>query len=87
MGIRRRAGVSYEPSGESVVILDAEGTVLTTLNAVGAVVWKELDGERDARALARDLVGDFDGVDEDELAGDIETFIESLAESSLVDVD
>ncbi|GJM39260.1 MAG: hypothetical protein DHS20C19_26270 [Acidimicrobiales bacterium] len=87
MGIRRRAGVSYEPSGESVVILDADGTVLTTLNAVGAVVWKELDGERDARALARDLVVGFDGVDEDELTGDIEAFIGSLVESSLVDVD
>lgn len=87
MGIRRRAGVSYEPSGESVVILDADGTVLTTLNAVGAVVWKELDGERDARALARDLVDGFEGVDEEELADDIETFIGSLVESSLVDVD
>ena len=87
MGIRRRAGVSYEPSGDAVVILDADGTVLTTLNAVGAMVWKHLDGERDAAALARDLVGEFDGVDEATLVADIEAFIASLVESSLVDVD
>ena len=87
MGIRRRTGVSYEPSGDSVVILDADGTVLTTLNAVGAVIWHALDGERDVAALARDLVSEFDGVDEATLATDIEVFVASLVESSLVDVD
>lgn len=87
MGIRRRAGVSYEPSGDTVVILDADGTVLTTLNPVGALIWHHLDGERDVAALARDLVGEFEGVDEETLAADIETFVGELAASSLVDVD
>lgn len=87
MGIRRRAGVSFEPSGDSVIILDADGTVLTTLNPVGAVIWKALDGERDVAALAKDLVADFEGVDEATLADDIEAFVATLVDSSLVDVD
>ena len=87
MAIRRRAGVSYEPSGDTVVILDADGTVMTTLNPVGAVIWKALDGERDAAALAMGLVSRFDDVAVDELEADIVAFVESLVEVKLVESD
>jgi len=87
MAIRRRDGVSYEPSGDTVVILDADGTVMTTLNPVGAVIWKALDGERDAAALAAELVPQFDGVAVHELEADIIDFVESLVEAKLVESD
>ena len=87
MAIRRRDGVSFEPSGDTVVILDADGTVMTTLNPVGAAIWQELDGRRDAAALAKDLVRRFDGVSVEELEADITTFVESLLESKLVELD
>jgi hypothetical protein len=87
MAVRRRDGVSYEPSGDTVVILDVDGTVMTTLNPVGAVIWKALDGERDAAALAEDLSSEFEGVEVKELEGDIDQFLASLAESNLVDLD
>jgi hypothetical protein len=87
MAVRRRDGVSYEPSGDTVVILDVDGTVMTTLNPIGAVIWKALDGERDAAALAADLSSEFEGVAAEELEGDIDRFIASLAESNLVDLD
>ncbi|MEZ5166955.1 MAG: PqqD family protein [Acidimicrobiales bacterium] len=48
--------MTYEPSGDKVVILDRDGTVLTTLNPVGAVIWQASDGRRDVATLARDLV-------------------------------
>ena len=87
MTIRRRAGVSYEPSGDTVVILDADGTVMTTLNPIGAVIWKALDGERGAGELARDLISQFEGVTLVDLEADITSFVESLVESHLVDLD
>ena len=85
MTIRRRPGVTSEPSGDTVVILHADGRTLTTLNPVGALVWKALDGERDTAALARDLVDEFDGVEIGDLKADIDAFITELAESDLVD--
>lgn len=86
MGIRRSPGVSFEPSGDRVVILDADGTVMTTLNPVGTVIWKALDG-RDAATLAEDLVADFDGVDAATLRADIEEFVAELAAANLVETD
>jgi hypothetical protein len=87
MATRRRDGVTYEPSGDTVVILDADGTVMTTLNPVGAVIWKALDGNRGAAQLARDLRDQFEGVDEKTLTADITEFIASLAQSGLVETD
>ncbi len=85
MATQRREGVNYEPSGDTVVILNADGTVMTTLNPVGAVIWSALDGRRDAAQLARDLVDQFDGVEENTLLTDITEFIESLTASGLVE--
>lgn len=87
MGIRRREGVSFEPSGDRVVILDDSATEMTTLNPVGSLIWMALDGERGVDALAKDLVAEFDGVDEATLRADIEDFVSNLAEIGLVDVD
>ena len=87
MASRRREGVTYEPSGDTVVILDADGTVMTTLNPVGAVIWKALDGEREPVQLARDLADHFDEVDQPTLVADITTFIASLADSGLIEAD
>jgi len=84
MGIRRCEGVTFEPSGDRVVILDPDGTVMTTLNPVGSKIWAELDGRRTITELAADLAPRFDGVDEATLATDIADFVESLRESGLV---
>ncbi|MEQ8840152.1 MAG: PqqD family protein [Acidimicrobiales bacterium] len=86
MATRRRTGVSFEPSGDSVVILNADGTEMTTLNPVGSLIWQALDGERDASALAQDLVTQFEDVAVDELERDIADFIEDLAAADLVDI-
>lgn len=84
MPFRRAPGVTYEMSGDRAVILDAEGSVMTTLNEVGSVIWRELDGERDSAALASDLASVFQGVDAETLRADIEEFTASLLEAGLV---
>ena len=85
MAIRRQDGVTFEPSGDRVVILDPDGTVMTTLNAVGARIWQEFDGRRDIEALAADLAPGFEGVDAATLAADMAEFVENLRESGLVE--
>lgn len=85
MAMKRRDGVHYEASGDGLVILDADGTRLITLNPVGSVIWHALDGRRDAGALAADLVDEFVGVSVEELTTDIEVFIESLVAAALVE--
>jgi len=85
MPIRRSDGVTFEPSGDRVVILDPNGTVMTTLNPVGSRIWTELDGRRTIAELAADLAPEFDGIDESTLAADVSDFIETLRESGLVE--
>ncbi len=87
MGIGRKSGVTYENSGDIVVILDEAGSELTSLNAVGSIVWHELDGHRNVEQLAADLLNRFEGVTAEELAVDIELFVGELAEADLVDID
>ncbi|MEZ5247565.1 MAG: PqqD family protein [Acidimicrobiales bacterium] len=69
-----------------MVILNADGTVLTTLNPVGSLIWRALDGERDATALANHLVHQLEGVSVEQLERDIVEFIEELASADLVDI-
>lgn len=83
MSIRRAPGVTYEMSGDRAVILDAAGSVMTTLNEVGTVIWCELDGQRDAAALATALAPKFEGVDAEALQADIDEFAASLLEAGL----
>jgi len=68
-----------------MVILDPNGTVMTTLNPVGSRIWAELDGRRTIAELAADLAPEFDDVDESTLAADVLDFIETLRESGLVE--
>ena len=77
--LRRNNEVVFDMAGERAVLLDASGRELITLNPVGSIVWNELDGARDAAALAADLHGRFTGVDHDELTRDIDAFLDELA--------
>lgn len=81
---RRSPNVTYETIDGRAVLVDVAGTELITLNPVGTLVWNALDGERDAAALADDLVGNFEDVTRGELERDIIDFLSELARSQLV---
>ena len=87
MAIRRADGVSYEPSGDSVVILDADGVVMTTLNELGTVIWNELGDETELASIVEQLGRRFPDIGEAELTTDVEEFITSLVEANLVVID
>ena len=77
--LQRSPDVVFDVVGDRAILLDGAGTELITLNAVGTVVWNELDGLRDASELAADLLDRFVGVGIDELRTDITAFLEELS--------
>ena len=77
--LQRSDDVVFDMAGDRAVLLDASGTELITLNPVGSMVWNELDGVRDAAALAAALHDRFTGVGVDDLRDDIAAFLDELA--------
>ena len=57
--LQRSADVVFDVVVDRAILLDGAGTELFTLNAVGTVVWRELDGRRGADDLAADLLDRF----------------------------
>ncbi len=82
MTFARCDGVSAERSGERVVVLDASGEVLRTLNPVGALVWERLPARRDE--IVDDLASRFPDVQRTLLTADVDRFIEELRSRDLV---
>ena len=67
-----------EPDDQGTVILIVAGT-MHQLNYVGGSIWQLCDGSRDIDAVVTALLDEFD-VDRDELAADVEAFVEDLIE-------
>ena len=82
--LQRSADVVFDVVVDRAILLDGAGAELFTLNAVGTVVWHELDGRRDAGDLAADLLDQFVDVGFDELRADIAAFLDELAALGLV---
>ena len=81
--LQRSDDVVFDTAGDRAVLLDPGGQELITLNPVGTIVWRELDGRRDAAALADDLLPRFTGVGVDELREDIAVFLAELVQLGL----
>ena len=84
MRYQRSSKVTWELVDERAVILDADGSTLTTLNAVGTLIWRDLDQPREAAELSRRLVGHFPQVDPRQLECDADEFLHLLAGDGLV---
>ena len=77
--LQRSADVVFDVVVDRAILLDGAGDELITLNAVGTVVWNELDGRRGDAELAADLLDRFVDVGLDELRADIAAFLDELA--------
>jgi hypothetical protein len=81
--VQRSDDVVFDLADDRAVLLGADGKELITLNPVGSVVWREIDGQRDAATLAADLHDRFAGIDVDVLREDITVFLAQLVELGL----
>jgi hypothetical protein len=84
MGLRRAPDVTFEIVDGRAILIDTTGTELITLNPVGTLVWNALDGERDAAAVAEELLPTFEGVTRDQLKTDVATFLAEMSDEGLV---
>jgi hypothetical protein len=58
--LRRSDNVLAQRSGESLVLLDADGGLYYNLDDVGARIWELADGSRSVAAIASVLAGEYD---------------------------
>lgn len=85
MAWQRSPRVVYEVVDGKAVLVDPDGVELLTLNPVGTLIWEELDGDREAAALAVALVDRLDGVELPDLERDIVAFLAEIHAAGLVE--
>jgi hypothetical protein len=81
---RRADGMTWDDAGDRVVILDARGSTLITLNPVGTILWHQLTEPREPDALVDHLAQAFPEVDRAQLHADVDEFFDSLVREGLV---
>jgi hypothetical protein len=84
MRYHRSSTVTWELVDERAVILDADGSTLTTLNPVGTLIWRQLDQPREPAELGQRLADQFPHVDRGQLETDAGAFLDGLARDGLV---
>ena len=81
---RQAPGTTAEQSGERVVVLDAGGQTITTLNPTGAAVWGTLASPASVEDLAAALQAQHPDVDRQDLRRDAAAFVAQLLEAELI---
>ncbi len=82
--LRRNPEMTWDDAGDRVVVLDAAGTTLITLNPVGSVLWGQLEEPSDTERLAEVLGERFPDEDPSALRGDVESFVAELVDTGLL---
>lgn len=80
---RHEKVVHQELAGGQVVLLHLESGAYHELNAVGALIWELLDGERDAPRIAEEMRSRLDDPPDD-LEHEVEAFLADLRERDLI---
>lgn len=68
---------------EEMVVLHTKTEEYFTLNEVGARIWELIDGQRTPAMIAQSLIEEYD-VSPEELAGDVDSLLTSLAGAHLI---
>lgn len=80
---RPSSGVRASISNDGLVLLDLDGGLVLSSNAVGARIWQLIEQERTPAEIARQLAADYD-VTSERAASDVAAFIASLMARRLV---
>ncbi len=79
-------GLTWDRVDDRIVVLDADGSSMITLNPVASLLWPALQPRATAEALVHMLQRNFEGVPQDQLQRDVDTFLEELLGEGLIDV-
>lgn len=80
----RVVGATSEWSANRVVVLDPAGSMLTTLNETGSVVWDRLRTPASAEEIAAALAERYPEIEPQRLRTDARAFIVELVEAGLI---
>ncbi len=79
-------GLTWDVVDDRVVVLDAEGISMITLNPIGSILWPKLESKASVDGLAEALGQTFSEVPTDQLRSDVDAFVEELFEEGLIEV-
>ena len=80
---RQSEGLTVREVGEEMIFLSEKGDMLHTVNAVGAFIWKSIDGSRTVRDISALLCDEYD-VSPEKAREDLTVFLGDLAGKELV---
>ena len=69
--------------GDEMIFISDKGDMLHTLNAVGASLWRHIDGKRSVQDILALLIDEYD-VPESRASKDIQRFFDELAQKEIV---
>lgn len=80
--LSRNSSLVWRQLGDEIVILDEDGTRVTTLNATAAVIWTLLEDDRSLEEIADEISNQFE-VAPDQAIADVQAFCDQLIEQGL----
>lgn len=83
---RHAFGLTWDRVDDRVVVLDADGSTMITLNPVASMLWPELDRAAGTECLVRLLRSEFKDVPADQLQRDVDAFLDELLGEGLIEV-
>ncbi len=81
--LRPSLAVRASVSGDGLILLDVDGGLVLSSNAVGARIWQLIEQHRTADEIARQLVDDY-AVPADRALRDVHAFVADLKARRLV---
>lgn len=84
MRFRRASDVVGDVLDGHAVLLDPDAAKMLTLNPVGTLVWRHLDGDRTCAELVTLLLPNLQGVTAEQLEDDIAAFLRELVDAGVV---
>lgn len=81
--LRPSPAVRASVSGDGLILLDVDGGVILSSNAVGARIWELIEQQRTAGEIAQQLVDDY-AVPAERARRDVDTFVADLMARGLV---
>lgn len=79
----RHPDIAWREVVDEALVVDPRTGKIYPLNAVGATIWRQLDGTRDVKEIENGIVREFE-VPQEEAARDVEEFVSSLKEQQLI---